>query len=69
MVYEVIRIVIQGQLTVAFTKQKYQELISGYTKAQDYSEVSLIVIPHYFRYINLHSEWVYLGTCVLVLFL
>ena len=46
----------------AFTKQKCQDYISGYTKTEDYSEVSLIVIPHYFGCINLDSEFI----CILV---
>ena len=37
--------VVQGQLPL--TKQKCQALISGYTKTQDYSEVYVIVTPHY----------------------
>ncbi len=56
-------------IPVTFTKQKCQELISWYTKTHEYPEVSLVVIPHYFGCINLDSEWVYLCTCVLVLFL
>ena len=48
--------------------EKCQELISGYTKAQDYSEVYPTVIPHYFGCINLDRDFVYLRTCVLILF-
>ena len=51
-------------IPVTFIKQKFQELISGYTNTQDYADVYPIVIPHYFRCNNLDQEWVYI--CVLV---
>ncbi len=45
-------------MPVAFAKQKFQELISGYTKTQDYLEVCPIVIPHYFGCISLYREYI-----------
>ena len=49
--------VIQEQLTVTFTKQKYMKNYSQDTlKLKGYSEVYLIVTLHYFGCITVDSE-------------